>query len=144
MGKDVLLKRYLYDNERFADLLNGFVGEELVKPESLTELDTQTGLFSELRNRFGRNKRQRYRDLLKKAAFGINFLVVGIENQESVHYLMPLRCMSYDAGEYERQAAHIKKKVCLTVSGYRRSRKSSENWWQMIRHMRHWMKTRMM
>lgn len=111
MERDLLLKRYLCDNERFADLLNGFVGEQLVLPESLTELDTQTGMFSALRDRFGRNKRQGYRDLLKKAAFGINFLVVGIENQESVHYLMPLRTMSYDAGEYERQAAHMKKKV---------------------------------
>lgn len=114
MEKDLLLKRYLCDNDRFADLLNGIVGEQLVEPENLTELDTQTGVFSVLRNRFGRNKRQGkqgHRDLLKKAAFGVNFLVVGIENQESVHYLMPLRCMSYDAGEYERQAAHIKKKV---------------------------------
>ena len=95
MERDLLLKRYLCDNDRFADLLNGIVGEQLVEPESLTELDTQTGVLSVLRNRFGRNKRQGYRDLLKKAAFGINFLVVGIENQESVHYLMPLRCMSY-------------------------------------------------
>ena len=111
MEKDLLLKRYLCDNDRFADLLNGIVGEQLVEPENLTELDTQTGVFSVLRNRFGRNKRQGYRDLLKKAAFGINFLVVGIENQELVQYLMPLRCMSYDAGEYERQAAHIRKRV---------------------------------
>ena len=111
MEKDLLLKRYLCDNERFADLLNGIVGEQLVEPESLTELDTQTGIFTTVRRRFGRNKRQGFRDLLKKAAFGVNFLVVGVENQESVHYLMPLRCMSYDAAEYERQAAHIKKRV---------------------------------
>lgn len=45
--------------------------------------------------------------MIRKAAFGINFMVIGIENQEEVHYLMPLRCMSYDAAEYERQAAVI-------------------------------------
>lgn len=48
---------------------------------------------------------------IRKVAFGVNFAVVGIENQEEVHYLMPLRTMVYDAGEYENQAATIRKKV---------------------------------
>jgi uncharacterized membrane protein len=39
------------------------------------------------------------------------FADAGIENQEEVHYLMPLRVMSYDVAEYERQASVIKKKV---------------------------------
>ena len=60
----------------------------------------------------GKKKRRRgYRDLVRKAAIGINFAVIGIEKQEEVHYLMPLRAMEYDVAEYERQAAAIRKDV---------------------------------
>lgn len=38
-------------------------------------------------------------------------MIIGIENQEAVHYLMPLRCMSYDVREYERQTAQIRKQT---------------------------------
>ena len=51
------------------------------------------------------------RDLIKKSAFGVNFAVIGVENQEMVHYLMPLRTMEYDVAEYEKQAATIRKRV---------------------------------
>lgn len=68
MEKDLLLKRYLCDNERFADLLNGVVGEQLVEPEGLVDMDTQSGVFTRVRSRFGRNKRQGYRDLQKRVS----------------------------------------------------------------------------
>ena len=61
-------------------------------------------------NHKGRKQKAKYRDLIRKVAFGVNFAVIGIENQEEVHYLMPIRVMSYDAAEYERQASVIKKK----------------------------------
>lgn len=55
--------------------------------------------------------KQKYRDLIRKVAMGINFAVIGVENQEAVHYLMPLRSMAYDVAEYEKQAHSIRKKV---------------------------------
>ena len=55
--------------------------------------------------------KDRRRDLVRRAAFGVNFMVVGIENQEETDYLMPLRCMSYDAAEYERQASQAGREV---------------------------------
>ena len=115
MEKDLQKKGYFYDPERFADLINGVVcsGKRILSPSDLTDMDSQTGFF---RGSLGRSKntarkKQRYRDLVRKAAFGINFMVVGIENQEEVHYLMPLRNMSYDVAEYERQAAIIRRQV---------------------------------
>ena len=149
MGREDLQKKgYLYDPERFADLVNGVVcaGRQVLVAEDLTELDSQAGQFSiaaydEIvgggsendrvagsgngadsggadRNR-GRNqnktkranRKDRHRDLLRRAAFGVNFMVIGIENQEDTNYLMPLRCMSYDTAEYEKQAAQIRRKV---------------------------------
>ena len=115
MEQDMLLQRYLADNERYADLINGFgfAGRKVVAAEDLTEMDTQTGYwFSPSFFRVRKSeRRQKYRDLIRKTAFGINFVVVGVENQTEVHYLMPLRTMAYDVGEYERQAAIIRKRI---------------------------------
>lgn len=41
----------------------------------------------------------------------MNFAIIGIENQEKIDYALVLRAMGYDVGEYERQAAAIRKKV---------------------------------
>lgn len=115
MEKDLQEKGYLCTPERFADLINGVVcgGKEILRPSDLTEMDSQTGYLrtSGRRGRQTSQKGPRYRDVIRKAAFGINFMVIGIENQEEVNYLMPLRCMSYDAAEYERQAAVIGNRV---------------------------------
>lgn len=116
MKKDLLLKRYLSDDDRYADLINGFVfgGRQLVKADDLVDLDTQVGDYdNDAVGRRSKKKKHRirYRDLIRKAAFGVNFVVVGIENQEQVHYLMPLRIMSYDCNEYQRQAEQIRKEI---------------------------------
>lgn len=115
MEEDFSSAECLSDNERFADLINGFVfhGRQVVNAKDLTDLDSRTGVRGSkaYRQRGGRRLRSKYRDLIRKAAFGINFVAIGIENQTEVHYLMPLRTMSYDAGEYERQAKHFKKKI---------------------------------
>ena len=55
------------------------------------------------------------RDLVRKSAFGLNFAIIGIENQSEVHYLMPLRIMEYDAGEYRHQAKQIGRKLLERV-----------------------------
>lgn len=111
MTKDVVKKRYLNDNERYADLINAtvFQGQQIVGEEDLADLDTQVRL------KIGRSGKKKYlarqRDLIRKVALGTNFAVMGIENQEEIHYLMPLRIMEYDAAEYVRQAEKIRKKV---------------------------------
>lgn len=115
MEKDLQKKGYLDDPERFADLINGVIcsGRRVIQPSDLTDVDSQTGFYgsSAKGGRRGTQRKQRYRDLVRKAAFGVNFMIVGIENQEEVHYLMPLRSMSYDVAEYERQAAAIRRSV---------------------------------
>ena len=102
--EDELLKCYLSDDERYADLINGvsFGGRQVVRAEDLSDRDTQTGYHKNARTVKGK-KNTKYRDLFRKASFGANFAVVGIENQKQVHYLMPVRCMEYDLKEYQRQ-----------------------------------------
>lgn len=112
MSEDEILKRYLDDNERYADLINGFTfgGEQIVKAEDLAELDTQAGYHKKTTKVKGK-KNTRYRDLFRRASFGTNFAVIGVENQKQTHYLMPLRCMEYDLKEYQRQEVAVRKYV---------------------------------
>ncbi|MBE5883503.1 MAG: transposase [Lachnospiraceae bacterium] len=113
MEKDLTKKSCLSDNERYADLINGLIfrGRQLLRAEDLIDMDSQTGMWSKSILSGKRQRRQKYRDLIKKAALGVGFVVVGLENQDEVHYLMPLRSMVYDTSEYERQATGISKQV---------------------------------
>ena len=113
MAKDLTTKRCLSDNERYADLINGavFRGRQLLKAQDLTDRDSHAVLRR--RKTAGKKKGDKplYRDLIKKAAFGVNFAVISLEDQDKVHYLMPLRNMAYEAAEYDRQAEVIRKQV---------------------------------
>lgn len=108
--EDEILTRYFSDNERYADLINGisFGGRQVVRAEDLSDRDTKTGYHKNTRAVKGKST-IKYRDLFRKASFGANFAVIGIENQKQVHYLMPMRCMEYDLKEYQRQETEHKK-----------------------------------
>lgn len=99
MVKDVGWKDFFSDDSRYADIINGIGcgGEQIVTEDDLQEADTQVGL--------------KYRDYIRKVAFGINFAIVGIENQEEIDYSLPIRNMTYDAAVYEKQAAVIRREV---------------------------------
>lgn len=112
MEQDLGIGRCLSDAKRYADLLNGllFEGRQKVRAEDLQDTDPRSFL-----KETGR-KRKKYfrslcRDLIRKTAFGVNFALIGVENQVLVHYLMPLRTMEYDLAEYEKQAAKIRKQI---------------------------------
>lgn len=111
MRKDELQVKYLSDAERFADFVNGvvFEGGQVISAEDVIDCDTQTGMWRLSASAAAGTKKQR--DLLRRIALGANFVIVGIENQEEVHHLMPLRVMSYDVSEYERQALLIRKEM---------------------------------
>ncbi|MBO5056354.1 MAG: transposase [Lachnospiraceae bacterium] len=114
MEKDFYSNSFFSDNERYADIINGFGcnGTAFVKGKDLQELDSRVyrGRMKGFRRK-QRWKRTLFRDLVRKTPFGINFAIIGIENQEEIDYGLALRTMSYDAGEYERQAMQIRKAV---------------------------------
>ncbi|MBD5547920.1 MAG: transposase [Lachnospiraceae bacterium] len=114
MEKDFISNSFFSDNERYADIINGIGcdGVPFVKGKDLQELDTKVS-FGKW-NGFGRRQKLRkmlYRDMVRKTPFGINFAIIGIENQEEIDYALPLRVLCYDAGEYEKQAVRIRKEV---------------------------------
>lgn len=100
---DVYLKDFWRSNERFADLFNAvfFEGEEVLKPEMLQEMDTDMSGIIQMKDY--EESIVRIRDVVKKTAFGIDFIILGIENQQHIHYAMPLRTMLYDALGYLKE-----------------------------------------
>lgn len=112
MEKDFVSSSFFSDNERYADIINGIGcdGVPFVKGKDLKEMDTRVNFGTGFARRMS-GRRTVYRDLLRRTPFGVNFAIVGIENQEEIDYALPLRIMCYDAGEYERQASRIRKEV---------------------------------
>ena len=85
MGKrDNALARYFEDEDRYADLINGFVfrGEPVISGENILDKNTRiTG-----------------------------FVVIALEHQDQIHYSMPVRVMLEDAAGYDEQMRRIQKK----------------------------------
>jgi len=117
MERDLCEKRFFSDEERFSDLFNGIIfrGERILKPEELMELDTQNGMWR--RPVYSSKTKNGARDLVRRTAMGMNFVICGLENQEIVDYGSPLRILGYDVSEYERQAALIRKQIRDNISG---------------------------
>lgn len=116
MGKvDAAAKECFSSNVRFADLCNAvlFDGEQIVKPERLTEKDS-----TEVLSIFGEDPKQmhvqKWRDLLKNAVVktddNVCFVLIGVEAQAKVHYAMPVRNMIYDALNYGQQVKEVARK----------------------------------
>ncbi len=107
---DIILKNYWSDNERFADLFNAvlFQGEQVIRPEDLEDMDTEES--SVLEHREYAESIQAARDVVKiqkrfqpDSSDELYLVMYGLEDQEHIHYGMPLRVMGYDYGSYKKQ-----------------------------------------
>lgn len=107
MGKmDVLLKSYLGDARRYADLWNGglFCGRQIVKAEELEEIPPILVHANQ------KEVLEKQRDLvMKQNGAGQRFAVFVVENQKTVDYRMPARVMLEEILEYSRQIKRIMK-----------------------------------
>lgn len=104
---DTVLKNYWSDNERFADFFNAvlFHGEQMIFPEELEELDTEESTVLEHRE-YAESitaSRDSVKVRKKSSALGVEFVILGLENQGYIHYAMPMRVMGYDYGSYKKQ-----------------------------------------
>ena len=116
MGKfDILCKKYLSNNEVFADAFNYLLydGKKKIKPEDLKPLDTSS-ICLEIKNTKVSNAVQKNRDVFKvlsaKRTEDLGLLILGVENQVKVHYAMPVRVLLYDLLQYASQIDRYKKK----------------------------------
>ena len=106
-------KKYLSDNEIFADAFNYLVygGKQVIKAGELREIDT-----TELSVPYGNNAKapvQKYRDILKLWNAMMDddaiYVILGAELQDKVHYGMPVKDGLYDMLGYSKQIEEIRK-----------------------------------
>ena len=106
---DTILKNFWRNNERFADLFNAvlFEGRRMIDPEALAEADTDVS--SILKFNGHAETLQRILDVVKKSAYGVDFVILGLENQQRINYAMPLRHIVGDALGYLKEYSEIAK-----------------------------------
>ena len=107
--KDVTLKTFWRDNEHFADLFNAalFNGSQIIKPDQLVEIDSDTSAI--IKSDDYNESIKRNRDVVKKMFDGVEFTILGLEIQDKTHFAMPLRTMTYDTLGYIKEYNNIKK-----------------------------------
>ena len=123
MGKmDVLLKSYLGDARRYADLWNGglFCGRQIVKAEELEEIPPILVHANQ------KEVLEKQRDLvMKQNGAGQRFAVFVVENQKTVDYRMPARVMLEEILEYSRQIKRIMKGNAIADKMYKKGQGAS-------------------
>ena len=104
---DTVLKNYWSDNEQFADLFNAvlFDGRQVILPEELEDVDTEESTVLEHKDYAESIKASRDNIKIQKKStvHGVQFVLLGLESQEHIHYAMPMRIMGYDYGSYKKQ-----------------------------------------
>ncbi len=104
---DTVLRNYWRNNERFADFFNAvlFDGKQLIKPEELEDRDTEESSILEHRKYAEAIQSSRDNIKIRKrfTVYGVEFVMLGIEHQDHIHYAMPMRIMGYDYGVYKKQ-----------------------------------------
>lgn len=107
---DEQLKSFFRDNERFADLFNSclFRGEKRVDPKGLREVDSEFALS--IFSKDFQKEITKTRDVVKLDRDGSYYRILGLENQDKIHYAMPLRCMVYDVLSYLRWVEDVSRK----------------------------------
>lgn len=102
---DVVLKKYWENKEQFSDFFNAvlFDGKTVIRPEELEDLDTDESSILEHKNYAETLKASRDNIAIckKSTRYGIDFVMLGMESQEHIHYAMPMRIMGYDYGAYK-------------------------------------------
>lgn len=111
MGKNnTIIRQWLSDEGRMASLVNGclFSGKQIFKKEHLKREDGMQGVI--LKTGDGKETAiERYRDIMMTSDDGTRIVILACENQDEIHYGMPVRVMLYDAVSYAEQIRVLQK-----------------------------------
>ena len=112
MGKkNDLLNQYLEKTDVFAELCNAAIygGKKVIRPQELADMQRNYG--RKISGRDGIPHRvTRARDAAKLLCHDAHFVKIAFENQDSLHFCMPLRCMEYDGMELSKQLAGLRRR----------------------------------
>ena len=114
MGKvDIETKQYMSHRDVIADVFNFYIydGRQVIKPEKLQKIDT-----AEVALPYGNDAEiavQKLRDNIMLWTMAMDdkaaYAVLGIENQDKIHYAMAVKNMLYDALQYAKQVEEAKR-----------------------------------
>ena len=124
MGKfDTLTKKYMSNPDIFADAFNYLIynGRQVIKPDELRIEDTTVTAVPYGADEKDKLPVQKIRDNMKKWITMRDdravYVLLGCENQDKVHYAMPVRNMLYDGISYTAQVEKTRKSYkCLKTS----------------------------
>jgi hypothetical protein len=107
---DTVLKDYWKQKKEFADFFNAYLfdGKEILKADELVEKDTDSSSVLAVNN--ADISVQAARDLLNvvMSYHGVEYAILGLENQDYIHYAMPFKVEGYDVYSYDRQYKKMK------------------------------------
>lgn len=114
MGKvDIATKQYMSHRDVIADVFDFYIynGRQVIKPEKLQKIDT-----AEVALPYGNDAEiavQKLRDNILLWTMAMDdkaaYAVLGIENQDKIHYAMAVKNMLYDALQYAKQVEEAKR-----------------------------------
>lgn len=114
MGKvDIATKQYMSHRDVIADVFNFYIydGRQVIKPEKLQKIDK-----AEVALPYGNDAEiavQKLRDNIMLWTMAMDdkaaYAVLGIENQDKIHYAMAVKNMLYDALQYAKQVEEAKR-----------------------------------
>lgn len=114
MGKvDIATKQYMSHRDVIADVFNFYIydGRQVIKPEKLQKIDT-----AEVALPYSNDAEiavQKLRDNIMLWTMAMDdkaaYAVLGIENQDKIHYAMAVKNMLYDALQYAKQVEEAKR-----------------------------------
>ncbi len=103
---DTILKSYWNGTERFADIFNAVLydGDTVIHPKELAPYDTDSSTVLEY-SEFAESleaSRDKIKVHKKPDSSGKGYELLGLEFQEYISYVMPLRVMGYDNSVYQK------------------------------------------
>lgn len=114
MGKvDIATKQYMSHRDVIADVFNFYIydGRQVIKPEKLQKIDK-----AEVALPYGNDAEiavQKLRDNIMLWTMAMDdkaaYAVLGIENQDKIHYAIAVKNMLYDALQYAKQVEEAKR-----------------------------------
>lgn len=109
----MILKDYLSDRRRFADVFNGsvFAGQQILRAEELEPVPASAVQKSQ------DGYMERISDYVMRQKYTGNLFYIWIlENQDKIDYSMIIRVMLKEAMEYDKQLRELKKKKAEHLS----------------------------
>lgn len=82
-----------------------FEGRQVIKSDELEDMDTEESSVlehKEYTESIGAS-RDNVKVRKKSTRYDVEFVILGMEGQERIHYAMPMRVMGYDYGTYKKQ-----------------------------------------